>query len=216
MVIGTGAITLAIAVAQWRSDDLTRFLVFLVFFALAATVKVRIPGLTGTYSPVFFFVLLASTMLSFAEVSIAAGLAGTLQCTIRPERRPTMVQVCFNTANLVLSTVAGFGIIAQLLPGLPGTPHLLCFFVGSAIFYLMNTGMVSMVLTLVEGGKLSQIWDHWCFGSLPFFVVGSITVAATIGASSACSFFGVILGAPLLLVAALYCFRWSQSRAKRD
>ena len=54
-VVATGAATIASAVLNWRSDSLFHYSVFLFFFLAAATLKCRVPGVTGTYSPVFFF-----------------------------------------------------------------------------------------------------------------------------------------------------------------
>jgi hypothetical protein len=71
-VITAGAATVAFALIHWRSDDLTRFFVYLLLFAAAATLKCRVPGVTGTYSPVFFFTLLGSATLSFSEVAVAS------------------------------------------------------------------------------------------------------------------------------------------------
>jgi MASE9 protein len=207
-VIVAGAAVLSYGLAHWRADDLDRFTVFLALFGIAATLKGKVPGVTGSYSPVFFFALLGSAMLSFGEVAVASALAGAVQCMVRQEHRPTLVRVAFNASNLVLSTAAGFVFIERLLPGLDKQPQLLCFLLGASVFYLVNTGLVSLALTLVEGGSLSNIWNHWCLGSLPFYLVGSLIVAATLSASSAATFVGVILVAPPMLLATIYYRLW--------
>ena len=74
-VIVTGAMATAFALAHWRSDDPARFAMFLVLFLAAATLKCCVPGVAGTYSPIFFFALLGSTTLSLPEVWIAGGLS---------------------------------------------------------------------------------------------------------------------------------------------
>ena len=207
-VIVAGGATIAVGLANWRSDDLTRFIVFLALFAVAATLKGKVPGVTGTYSPVFFFALLGSAMLSLAELAVASALAGVVQCTFRQERRPSMIRVCFNAASLALSAAAGFVFIQRLLPGLAERPQLLCFLLGASVFYLVNTGLVSVALTLVEGGSLSRIWNHWGLGSLPYYLAGSLIVAATVGATSAASFLGIILLAPPILLLTIYYRLW--------
>ena len=210
-VIVTGAAVLSYALAHWHAVDLDRFTVFLALFGLAATLKGKVPGVTGSYSPVFFFVLIGSAMLSFPEVAIASALAGAVQCMIRQGERPSPVRIAFNAANLVLSAGSGFIFIQRLLPGLDRQPQLLCFLLGSSVFYLVNTGLVSMALTLVEHGSLSNIWNHWCLGSLPFYLVGSLIVAATLSANSAATFVGVILVAPPMLLATIYYRLWLRS-----
>jgi hypothetical protein len=120
-VVATGAATIASAVLNWRSDSLLHYSVFLFFFLAAATLKYRVPGVTGTYSPVFFFALLGSATLSFSEVAVASALAGIVQSTFRTKHRPSVIQVCFNAANLALSACAGLPIIQRQIPGWPSS-----------------------------------------------------------------------------------------------
>jgi hypothetical protein len=210
-VVAAEAAATIYALSPWRSDDLARFSVFLVLFTVAGMLKGRIPGITGTYSPVFFFVLLGSATLSFAEIAVAAALGGVVQCTFRQAARPSFMRICFNAANLVLSTASGFVFIQRLLPGLTEQPRLLCFILGASVFFAVNTGLVSVVLTLAEGGSLSSIWKHWCLGSLPFYLVGALIVGATISADSAATLLGVILLAPPILLATIYYRLWLRS-----
>jgi len=210
-VVAAGAATMAFSLGHWRSDDPLRFVVFLALFALAAALKGRIPGITGTFSPVFFFSLLGSTILSFPELAVASALAGVVQCTFKQLRRPSLIQICFNASNFVLSAASGFVFIQRLIPGLREQPGLLCFMLGAAVFYLVNTGLVSVALTLVEQGSVASIWSHWCLGSLPYYLVGSLIVAATVTANSAATFAAVILISPAMLLATIYYRLWLRS-----
>jgi hypothetical protein len=211
--IAAGMATLTLALAQWRSEDLVQFGVFLALFAIAATLNGKVPGVTGSYSPVFFFALLGSAMMSFAEVTVAAALAGVVQCVARRNVHPSAIRICFNAANLALSTASGFVFIQRLVPGLAAQPPLLCFLLGASVFYLVNTGLISVALALVEGGSLSSIWNHWCLGSLPYYLVGSLIVAATISTNSAVTFVGILLVAPPMLLATIYYRLWLRSGA---
>jgi hypothetical protein len=212
-VLAAGAATMAFAFGHWRSDDPVRFLVFLALFAFAAALKGRVPGITGTFSPVFFFSLLGSIILSFPELAVASALGGIVQCTFNQERRPSLIQVCFNAANLVLSTASGFVFIQRLLPGLVEQPRLLCFLLGACVFYLVNTGLVSVVLALVERGPITSIWNHWCLGSLPYYLVGALIVGAAVNANSATTFAAVILISLPMLLATIYYRLWLRSGA---
>src|ERR1035438_9491292 len=102
-----GGATIVSTLLNWRSDSIVHYSVFLFLFIAAATLKCRVPGVTGTYSPVFFFALLGAATLSFSELAVASALAGIVQATFRPKRRPTLSEVCFNAANLALSSCAG-------------------------------------------------------------------------------------------------------------
>ncbi len=178
----------------------------------AATLKCRVPGVAGTYSPVFFFALLGSATLSFSEVAVASALAGIVQSTFRMERRPSVIQVCFNAANLALSACAGYPIIQRQIPGLAEQPLMVSLILGASVVYFVNTALVSVVLTLVERGSLTKVWRHWCLGSLPYYIIGAMIVAATISAQNRVSTVATILIAPSIFLTTMY-YRFSLSQA---
>ncbi len=207
-VVAAGAATIASAVVNWRSDSLLHYSVFLFFFLAAATLKCRVPGVTGTYSPVFFFALLGSATLSFSEIAVAAALAGIVQSTFRTARRPSSIQVCFNAANLAISACAGFPIIQRQIPGLTEQPLMISLILGASVVYFVNTALVSVVLTLVERGSIAEVWKNWCLGSLPYYIVGAMIVAATISAQNRVSAVATILIAPSILLTTMYYRFW--------
>ena len=178
-VIAFGAVANAFALSHWSSDDPARFAVFLVLFLAAATLKCRVPGVTGTYSPVFFFALLGSTTLSFPEVWIAAALAGMVQTVYKPKFEPSLTKLFFNGANMGLSAAAGYVFVQHSIPGLADQPALLCLMLGAVAFYTVNTGLVSVVMALTENTSLSAVWKNWCVGCLPYYVVGVLLTDAT-------------------------------------
>ena len=210
-VVVTGSALLAFALAQWRSDDPLRFLVFLVLFAVAAALKCRVPGVTGTYSPVFFFVLLGCATLSFSEMAVASAVAGVVQCTFRQLRRPSLLQICFNAASIVICDLAAFAVVQNPVPALASPVVSLT--LAAVVLYVVNTSLVSIVLTLVERGRISEIWKHWCLGSLPYYVAGAIIAGATITAAAPVTSVVVMLIAPSILLVTIYYHLWLRSSA---
>jgi len=201
-VIVTGALATSFAVAHWRSDDPTRFAVFLLLFLAAATLKCSVPGVTGTYSPVFFFALLGSTTLSLPEVWVAAALAGMVQTVYKPKYQPSLIKLFFNAANMAFASAAGYVFVQHLIPGLADQPALLCLMLGAAAFYAVNTGLVSVVMALTENTSLPVVWKSWCVGCLPYYVVGVLLTDATDPVAQVLA--AVIIPSILL---ATYCYR---------
>jgi hypothetical protein len=208
----TAALTIAVyAVVHWGAGSQGRFAVFVALFAGAALLKARIPGITGTYSPVFFFVLLGSQILSFSEVVFAAGLAGAVQSTFFVKRPPSPVQIAFNAANIMVSTALAFVFIHRDVPGLSGQPALITLFLGASLYYVVNTGLVSVVLTLVDRKPLVQVWRHWCMRSLPYSVFGAVIAGVALSARNQPSLLVVAMVCPFILLATLHYRYWLKS-----
>lgn len=206
-VVATGAAAVAAAVVNWQSESLVHFSVYLFLFVVSATLKCRVPGVNGTYSPVFFFALLGSAMLSFSEVAVASALAGVVQCTFRPKRRPSLIQICFNACNLTLSACAGLVIVQGQIPGLTEQPLLILLMLAASVMYFVNTALVSVVLTLVEQTSFAKVWNHWCLGSLPYYIVGAMIASAALNAGRRLSIIAILLLVPSILLTTL-CYRY--------
>jgi len=202
IVIGTGVAATSFALAHWRSDDPARFAMFLVLFLAAATLKCCVPGVSGTYSPVFFFALLGSTTLSLPEVWIASALAGMVGTVYKPKYKASLIKVAFNGANMGLAAAAAYVFVQRLIPGLTEQPALLCVMLGAVSYYLVNTSVVSLVVALTEHGSFSAAWRNLCAGSLAYYVVGVLLTDATDPVAQVLA--AVVIPSILL---ATYCYR---------
>jgi hypothetical protein len=97
-VIALGSATLILAATSWETVGPVRFLTFLVLAVIAATMKVRLPGIEGTYSPDFLLLLLGIAELGFGQTVIMAVCCALVQCVWNAERKPPVHQVAFNVA----------------------------------------------------------------------------------------------------------------------
>ena len=68
------------ALMGWHSDDLMRFFANLAVCLLVSGLKVNLPGIKGTMSVNFLFILIGVSQMSLGETMVL-GCAGTLvQC----------------------------------------------------------------------------------------------------------------------------------------
>ncbi|HMD41231.1 MAG TPA: hypothetical protein VKH15_18230 [Candidatus Acidoferrum sp.] len=181
IVLTAGAAILFHAASTWSTTNLAPFAAFLALTLIASTLKTRIPGMTGTMSPNFAFLLIGMVSFSFSEVVAASFAAALLQCVWRPKQRLQLVQVLFSAATLPISCAASFwsahAIVSYLSPNSPVGLVIL-----AGCFYLsINTVLVSIVIGLVQGQSFQQVWQN-CFDAVfPSFLVGILLTGLLAG-----------------------------------
>ena len=106
IIVGLGTAVLVVGAMHPTSRQPMKFLCYLLVAVLASRLKVNLPGITGTMSVNFLFILLGILELSFAE-TLALGCAAILtQCFYRD--RPNTVQVIFNTCATAFAIALAF------------------------------------------------------------------------------------------------------------
>jgi hypothetical protein len=199
-VIGALATAVLIAAAvRWNPDNLGRFVLFFALAMVASVMKIRLPGFKTTISANFVFILVGIALLSFGE-TVLIGLGGALvQSLWKTQTRPKAVQVFFNAACLTVCTASAFW-TSHTVPAMLGlNSKVVMMVLGACVYLLLNTGLVSLVISLAEKRPLKEVWASCYEWTFPYFLVG----AAVAGLASAASN-GTNLGVALLVASAMY------------
>ena len=171
-VIVAGGCVLALALANWSSPNLLPFAIYLALTVVSSVVKLRLPGMDGTYSLGFLLLLYGVAHFSLAE-TLLAGCAGALAGSLlNTKKRSSPVQVLFNTANLVVSAGSCFllarvwlaGGVTQYLPAVIA--------MAASAYFIVNTALVSGVLSLLQGKRLAEVCSQWYVWSFPYYLIG--------------------------------------------
>jgi diguanylate cyclase (GGDEF)-like protein/putative nucleotidyltransferase with HDIG domain len=176
LTAAAGAVVLTTALLRWQSNDLLKFACYLLIATVAATLKVRLPGIEGTMSVHFLFVLLGVMELSLPETLVIGCAAALVQSLWKPKQRPEPVKVIFNvlsmTANAInLTYLAYHGLAGPLRHG-----RALLLVVSACAYFLSNTFPVAVVIALTEKLSLRKIWGETYFWSFPYYLVGAALV----------------------------------------
>lgn len=206
LVIVLGLAAAVIAAAHWTSvSNPLRLAAYAALTAATSLVKLRLPGLEGTYSLNGVFLLAGAVYFTLPE-TVAAAIAGVLvQSYVGAERRPGALKTLFNVANEVFSiSAAQISISYLVLEGLlPFRPALLA--AAAAMYFLLNTGMVTGILTLLGGGEFRHVNRQWYFWSFPYYLLGAAVVGVTPLDGRPVDFEACALLVPLAYLSHFFC-----------
>ena len=199
-IIAAVATAVLIVVAyRWNPENLGRFVLFFALAMVASAMKIRLPGFKTTISINFLFILISIALFSFGE-TVLIGLGGALvQSLWKTQQHPRPVQVLFNAACLTVCTAAAFW-ASHSVPAMLRLNSLVAMMIpGACVYLVLNTGLVSLVISLAEGCSLRELWSSCYEWTFPYFLVG----AAVAGLASAAGH-GTNWGVTLLVVPTMY------------
>ena len=122
----TAAFGLASVVWQsylWESGGTFRFFCYWAIAVLASRLKVSLPGVTGTMSVVFLFILIGIAELGLPQTLVIGCSATMIQCIWHTKARPRPVQVLFNGTSMAIAIVLS-GLVYRWLQHFPTPPAL--------------------------------------------------------------------------------------------
>src|SRR5690348_9016222 len=202
VIVAVAATVLTVVAYRWNPENFSRFLLFFGLAMVASAMKIRLPGFKTTISTNFVFILASIALFGVGE-TVLIGLGGALiQSLWKTRTRPKAVQVLFNAACLTVCTAAAFW-TSHAIPTMLGLNSMAAMMaLGAGVYVVLNTGLVSLVVSLAEGRSLREIWSSCYEWTFPYFLVGS----AVAGLASAASYGanGVNLSVALLVIPVMY------------
>lgn len=180
-IITAGTLVALWSIFQTEIRAPERFAVYMIVGCIASVLKVTLPGINGTMSTNFLFVLLAVVDLSLGEaVSVAcAGVIVQFAWNSRGKFPPPMrlMQIAFNLSSITLAAAGAAGLFhSSWLRRLNLENAVLLCFVGAA-YFVLNTLPVALVVALTEGKPMTSTWQNCYFWSFPYYLVGAGIVA---------------------------------------
>jgi len=171
-----GVAALAFALMHWQSHDLLRFACYLAVAVLASGLKVQLPGIDGTMSVNFLFILLGVMELSLPETLVIGCTASLVQSVWQNRNRLDPVKVVFNVAGMMANasflTYVGY----HWLAGRFSTSRPVLLMLAALIFFFANTLPISVVIALTEAKSSRKVWSECYFWSFPYYLVGAAAV----------------------------------------
>jgi len=172
----SGTAVLVYSLWHWQSADLTRFICYLAVALLASVLKVQLPGIDGTMSVNFLFILMGVMELSLAETLVIGCAATLLQSIWHLGKRLDPVKVIFNVAGMMANASALTYWSYHWLAARGGGNKPILLMVAALVFFFANTLPISFVIALTEGKSARKVWAECYFWSFPYYLVGAAAV----------------------------------------
>jgi hypothetical protein len=212
LVITSGALLMLLAAGSWSSANFRQFAIYLGLAALASALKVRIPGLESTMSPSFVFLLMGMAVLPFSQVVAITLTASLVQSLWATAKRPRLVQVAFSAAALIVSGSLSYKFAHLVLAGSGAESPVVFVILAGSIYFPVDSTLVSMVIGLVEGQPLKQVFLRCYQWAFPYFM-GGIAFAGLVSGAYAPS--ALWKGALVLLPSTVLAYIYFHNRSAR-
>jgi diguanylate cyclase (GGDEF)-like protein/putative nucleotidyltransferase with HDIG domain len=171
LVVLCGTAVMTYAVLHGKSDNPIKFVCYLVIALAASRLRVNLPGITGTMSVNFLFLLLGVLELSLSETMALGCAAVVVQCLER--ERPNPLQVVFNVCSTALAIAMTFATYRFCWSHTTVNNPSSSLFLAASVYFVSNTLPVATVISLTERRSLRKIWSECYFWSFPYYLVGA-------------------------------------------
>jgi len=120
-------------------------------------------------------------------------------------KRPRLVQVAFNAAALVVSSSLAYKFAHLVLAGSATESAVVCVILAGSIYFPVDSGLVSMVISLAEGQPFKRVCLRCYQWAFPYFI-GGIAFAGLVSGAYAPSMLwkGALTLLPATVLAYLY------------
>ncbi len=178
LVITFGTASLLQAAIHQSSKNIAQFICYLGVAVLASRLRVTLPGITGTLSVNFLFILVGIAELSYSE-AMTLGAISMLAQTLYPSR-PNATQLTFNVCAGSLATALAYVVYHNALASelIASRPLILC--LAASTYFITNAGCIGAVISFSEGRPLRRILVDCYLWSFPYYLVGA-GIAGAIG-----------------------------------
>jgi diguanylate cyclase (GGDEF)-like protein/putative nucleotidyltransferase with HDIG domain len=169
-IVAAGAALFASAFTGWACADPVHYLCQAALAIIAAGLKVNLPGVTGTMSVSYLFILLSMIDFGYPEMVLVACLSIAAQSLWKTRSRPRVLQVIFNLASMTVVSAAGYATYHGSARWGQSMPVRIA--AAATAYFICNTLSVAVVVSLTEAKSLRKVWRECYFWSYAYYLVG--------------------------------------------
>ena len=186
--------------ANWHFQIPIQFFCVFCVAVLASGMKVRLPGIFGTLSVNYFFILVGIADMNSGEALMIGCGSGLVQCLWHARTRVRPVQAAFSTMNVAISVRVSYAFYHSPLIQRLNWGVLLALMASSLLYFGMNTAGVAIVIALTERKPAISTWSECYFWSFPFYLVAASLVWIVRSVDVRTQWFNVLALFPVIYV----------------
>ncbi len=168
-----GLLSLSLGLFHGQWTEPSRYLCYLALALLASGMKVSLPGVHGTMSVIFLFILIGVRELTLAQTLLMGVLGTVIQCYWKPKTWPKPIQVSFNIASMASAVAGTYYLFHSRVSQFVADNQLLMLVAAASTFFVLNTAPVACVISLTEQKSLRKVWSECYFWSFPYYLLGA-------------------------------------------
>jgi len=193
-----GSFVVASSLASWESADLLKYVGFLLMAVFSSRMRISLPGMPGTLSLNFVFVLFGLVDLSASETVVMGALVTLVQCVWATDRKARPAQVVFNTAAMAVAIAITERVYHSAWVSAPNVDPAIRLAVSTCALFFLNTLPVALAIALAEERKFRAVWRECYFWALPYYLGGAAVAQALSYANTYIGYPAVLLTGPAI------------------
>jgi hypothetical protein len=154
----------------------TRFLCYLLLTILSSGLKVTLPGVTGTLSVSFLFILSGVVELGPLQTMVLGTGSALVQIYWHAKKRPPLYQVLFNLAVIAIAIRCAEAAYHSSIAGALGGSLPLQLLLATVAYFFTNTIPIAGAISMTEKQSLSKVWQECYIWALPYYLLGATLV----------------------------------------
>lgn len=212
--LALGGIILLGALAWWQNDNVPRFLCFVALALLSSSMRIGVPGITGSISAAFLFTLIGIEELALSQTLWMCAAATILDWIWHADQSAQPIQIFFKLANTTIAVCVCWFIYNSTFGHALSKSSLLqstlCLMVAAAAYSVLTAFPSATLIALTEGTHRT-VWHPGHLWALPYYVVAAIFARAVAVANRICGWEITVLLLPVMFLS----YRFYQSYLRR-
>ncbi len=175
LILLGGASVLTELSLHWKCEDPIRFAIFAALAFATGFWRFRIPGMEGTLSASFLFVMISMVQLSGVETLAvgALGAIGQVFAVTKTRGFDRVLEAAFQLSGSVIAAHASARIYGEFLPSFEFLHFPMRLAITAVAFFVFSSLPLAILTSFKQNRPVVDTWRNCWFWTLPYYVIGA-------------------------------------------